>query len=210
MTNHFIFDFETLGQDVNSCPIIDCSYVIFDWNRFTSDNPYTINELLKMIKKSKLDIVSQVKKHKFVVEQSSVEWWKEQGVEAREKIKPRHDDVSLEDFMGSLLNYCDGQRIKYWWSRSNTFDPMILARCAYVLGLKNRMDTCLPYWAVRDTRTFIDAKFNFNSSTSFCPIRDSARWNRLFVKHSSTHDIMADILRLQALMRVENDMELPE
>jgi len=210
MTNHFIFDFETLGQDVNSCPIIDCSYVIFDWKRLTSDNPYTINELLKMIKKNKVDIVSQVKQHKFVVEPSSVEWWKGQGAEAREKIKPRHDDMSLEDFMESLLNYCDGQRVKYWWSRANTFDPMILARCASVLDMKARMDTCLPYWAVRDTRTFIDAKFNFNSSTSFCPIQDNARWDRVFVKHSSTHDIMADILRLQALMRVENNMELPE
>lgn len=210
MTNHAILDFETLGQDVNSCPIIDCSYVVFEWERFTSNNPYTVHELLKLIKKSKLDITSQVKKHKFVVEQSSVDWWKEQGAEAREKIKPRPDDVSLEDFMESFLSYFEDQRVKYWWSRANTYDPMILARCASLLGLKQRMDKCLPYWAVRDTRTFIDAKFNFNSSTSFCPIQDTERWDRVFVKHSSTHDIMADILRLQALVRVENDMELPE
>lgn len=210
MTNHFIFDFETLGQDVNSCPIIDCSYVVFEWERFTSDNPYTATELLKMIKKNKLDITSQVKQHKFVVEQSSVDWWKEQGSEAREKIKPRSDDVTLEEFMESILSYCEGKRIKYWWSRANTYDPIILARCASLLNMKKRMDTCLPYWGVRDTRTFIDAKFNFNGSNSFCPIQDAERWERIFVKHSSTHDITADILRLQSLMRVENDMELPE
>lgn len=209
MTTHMILDFETLGQDVLSCPIIDCSYVAFEYERFL-DQPYTIAELLKMIQKTKLSIEDQVKRNKMVVEKSSLDWWQEQGKEARSKLKPSPNDVTLEDFMEDILSYAEGYKIKYWWSRSNTFDPIILGQRAAILGMKKRMDTCLPYWGVRDTRSYIDAKFDFKSSTSFTPIEDHDLWNRTFVKHDSAHDIMADILRLQAIVRSENGLALPE
>ena len=54
MNNHLIFDFETLGQDVFEIPVLDCSYMIFDWDRFTSDNPYTLNELVSLAQKDKV------------------------------------------------------------------------------------------------------------------------------------------------------------
>lgn len=210
MTTHFIFDYETLGQNVNTCAIIDCSYVAFEWERFV-DQPYTISELLSMIKTSKLDVKQQVEKHGFVVEKSSVEWWGTQGGLAREKIKPLPTDISLEQYVEDILSYCESYRIKYWWSRANTFDPIILARCVEKLNQKKRMDTCLPFWGVRDTRTYVDAKLSFkNSKNGFVPVKDEDQWKREFKLHSSAHDIMADILRMQTLTRLENNLDIPE
>lgn len=211
MTTHFIFDYETFGQDVNKCAIIDCSYVAFEWDRFTSDEPYTIDELLSNIKTSKLDVKKQVTDHGFIVEKSSVEWWGTQGGVAREKIKPLPTDLSLEQYIEDILSYSERYRIKYWWSRANTFDPIILARCVEKLGQKKRMDACLPFWGIRDTRTFIDAKLSFkNPKNGFVPIKNEALWNTSFQHHSSAHDIMADVLRLQTLIRLENNLDILE
>jgi hypothetical protein len=58
---HFILDYETMGQDVFKVPVINCSYFIFDWDRFTSDEPYTFNELIKSIKFDKMQVEPQVK-----------------------------------------------------------------------------------------------------------------------------------------------------
>ncbi len=63
MNQHFIFDFETLGQDVFQIPMLECSYVVFDWDRFTSDNPYTLEELVSLSRKDKLEMIHQVQEH---------------------------------------------------------------------------------------------------------------------------------------------------
>ena len=60
---------------------------------------------------------------------------------------------------------------------------------------------------VRDMRTYIDAKFNFDTANGFCPIADQQKWDRAFKKHDSSWDVLADVLRLQAIARAENDME---
>ena len=60
---------------------------------------------------------------------------------------------------------------------------------------------------VRDMRTYIDAKFNFDTENGFCPIADQQKWDRAFKKHDSSWDVLADVLRLQAIARAENDME---
>ena len=62
-------------------------------------------------------------------------------------------------------------------------------------------------WKVRDVRTFIDAKFDFSTRSGFVPLADEKYWNEAFVAHDSTHDVAADVLRLQAIYRAENDLE---
>jgi hypothetical protein len=63
------------------------------------------------------------------------------------------------------------------------------------------------YWRVRDTRTFIDAKLNFPKKNGFNPLADEAKWEQNFKAHDSSWDILADVLRMQAITRAENDME---
>jgi hypothetical protein len=39
-------------------------------------------------------------------------------------------------------------------------------------------------------------------------VSDEQYWNKTFIKHDSRFDIAADILRLQAISRAENDLEM--
>jgi hypothetical protein len=65
-------------------------------------------------------------------------------------------------------------------------------------------------WLVRDTRTYIDAKFDFPKINGFVPVADEKYWAVTFVKHDSRFDIAADVLRLQAIIRAENDLDQVE
>ena len=61
-TTHFIFDFETIGQNSRVIPAIDVSYTTFDWDRFTS-NPYSFKELVLGMEQAKFDIKDQMVNH---------------------------------------------------------------------------------------------------------------------------------------------------
>lgn len=208
---HFILDYETMGQDPTTCAAVDCSYVAFDWDRFKND-PYTFDELLGMTQRAKFDVQDQVKRHGFNIDPSTVEWWSQQDKEVRQLIRPSQDDISIEVFLSNLQVYLEKhQYLKYWWSRSNTFDPIILWHMTAKANVKPVFAKLLPHWKVRDTRSFIDAKTNFSlKSNGFTPMKNEQRWNEVFKQHSSRHDIVADVLRLQTLIRLDLDLDVPE
>lgn len=211
MNTHLILDFETLGQDVFEIPILDCSYVTFDWDRFTSDNPYTLEELVGLAQKDKLEMAHQVRDHGARYTQRDLDWWLSQSEDAKKVLKPSPADIQVEAFINNFITYLSNAgKINYWWSRSNTFDPVILSRWAKLLGRRAEVEELLKFWLVRDTRTWIDAKLNFPKQNGFCPLADEEYWNKTFVKHDSRYDIAADILRLQTIARLENDMEQPK
>ena len=62
MRNDFIIDFETFGKDAQSCAVIDCSVMVFNWDKMVSDNPYTTADITKT-KRFKLSVMDQVKKY---------------------------------------------------------------------------------------------------------------------------------------------------
>ena len=72
------------------------------------------------------------------------------------------------------------------------------------------MNEYLRWWRVRDIRTWIDAKFDFSTKNGFVPIADVEYWENTFIGHDSTHDVAADVLRLQAIHRAENELEQVE
>lgn len=201
-----------MGQNVFQCPILDCSYVVFDWERFTSNNPYTLKELVDNIQKDKLDVVSQVKEFGAKYNQRDLDWWLSQSETAKDVLKPSSKDIRIENFIENFIGYLslmnNNTKIDYWWSRSNGFDPIILQRFAKLVGKQDKIDDLLKFWLIRDTRTFIDAKLNFPKVNGFVPISDQAYWDSTFVKHDSRFDIAADILRLQAICRAEDDLEM--
>ncbi len=211
MNQHFIYDFETLGQDVFEIPMLDCSYVAFDWDRFTTDNPYTLEELVSLARKDKLEMAHQVREHGAKYTQRDLDWWLSQSDDAKKVLKPSSADIRVEDFINNFIDYLKSAgKISYWWTRSNTFDPIILQRWAKIVGRRAEVEELLKFWTVRDTRTWIDAKLNFPKQNGFIPLADEEYWNKTFVKHDSRFDIAADILRLQTIARLENDMEQPK
>ena len=207
MRTDFILDFETIGQCARKAPGIECSYTTFVWDRFL-DEPYSFQELLGIIQKAKLDLQDQMKNYDFEYQKSDLDWWLQQPPEVRRLLKPKPDDLKIPQFIEQMIGYLRIQgKVDYWWSRSNGFDPVILDHMAMAVGKDKFLNEYIPYWRVRDTRTFIDAKFNFTTKNGFVPVADTEQWEKVFSAHDSRHDVAADILRIQAIHRAENDME---
>src|SRR5262249_1499740 len=119
---------------------------------------------------------------------------------------PSKEDRLLEEFPDFLMKLLKGKTIDKWWARGSDFDPIILRRLLYKLNRLEPYDK-LKFWALRDTRSFIDGFTMFGHDNSFAPINDVEEWNKIFIKHSSPHDIMADILRLQTLVRIKEGLD---
>ncbi|MDO5650450.1 MAG: 3'-5' exoribonuclease, partial [Gallicola sp.] len=153
-TNEIIFDFETLSQDALEGVAVDCSFFLFDRSRFISDNPYTLKSAADVLK-LKLSVVDQVKNYKWTISQDTLDWWKKQSPEAQKKIQPTDKDISVSEFAEKVLQYATSNgKINYWWSRSNTFDPIFLQRIMSSTGNSKKFAKAFPFWAVRDTRTW--------------------------------------------------------
>lgn len=204
---HLILDFETFGQNVMDCAVIDCSVITVDTERMLSNNPYTL-ESISETKKFKLSVKDQVDNHGWVVYKDTVAFWQSLPEEARRHIKPKSTDLSLAEFAEQFLSYLiDQGKIDYWWSRSNSFDPILIWRIFNSQNKYNHVNQYLPYWRVRDTRSFIDAKLNFPKKNGFVPLADEEKWKKNFIEHDSSWDVLADALRMQAIFRAENDLE---
>jgi hypothetical protein len=208
MTRGIIIDFETLSTDVSKGVVLDCSVVWFDWERFTSTNPYTIREYANVVR-YKLSVQDQVKNYGYVVDKAVVKFWEEQSPQVRKRILPKSDDLTVKEFTEKFLtSLSKNGKIDYWWSRSNMFDPPVLNRILIDQERLPALREHLKFWSVRDTRTYIDAKLDFPKENAFIPIQDHEKWNKVFQKHDSSWDVIADLLRLQTITRAENDLEL--
>lgn len=203
---HLILDFETFGTNVNDCCVIDCSYFVFDTDKMLSPQPYTTKSIVDM-QKCKLSVKEQVDKYEWKVYNDTIKFWQTQPPEIQKKIQPLKTDRSVADFAAEFFSYiADKGKINYWWSRSNSFDPPILWRIFESQDKGLHLKEYLPHWKLRDTRTFIDAKLNFPKVNSFVPIQDTDFWERVFQLHDSSWDVLADVLRYQAIIRAENDL----
>jgi hypothetical protein len=184
---------------------INCAYMTFDWDRFATD-PYTYDELLDRAQLLKLSVKKQVEAG-YVVEQSSIdEFWSKMPPEVLKQIQPRDTDLTYQEFCDNMLAYLEGTKVAYWWSRSNTFDPIFLWRIFEDTGNLQKLHAKLKFWRVRDIRTFIDASSNFElDRNGFIPI-DKKEWDAKFKEHDAKHDIVGDVLRLQTIVRLQEGL----
>jgi len=197
-------DVETIGQSVFKAPLLNWSYVIVDWDKFLSNEPYTFVSLLTMIQTDKFDLQSQMDHCEY--SKKDLQFWLDQP-EGLDVLKRTTSDISTSDGVRNLLSYVQSNgKINNWWTRANVFDPLFIQREAERSSISmDYVNKIIPYWLVRDTRTYIDTRFNFkNKNNGICPFDDEAEWNRVFKKHNSAHDIAADILRLQKIERLIN------
>ena len=201
MAKHLILDFETFGQSVIKAAIINCAYLVFDWKRFT-DKPYSYDELLNSCKMLKLDVKKQVSDGYIIEPSSLTEFWSKMPADVRKQIQPRDDDISYDEFCEQFLDSLYGHKIEYWWSRSNTFDPILLWRIFEDSGKTKDLNDKLKFWRVRDIRTYIDACSDFSlDRNAFIPIEEK-EWKSKFKEHEPRHDIVGDVLRLQKLAQL--------
>lgn len=203
----FIFDMETIGARVSVCPVVDMAYATFEWDRFLTD-PYSFEDAVGCVHTLKLSISDQMENYGCKFTKEDVQWWENLPAEARNKLKRSPDDLTVTQFCDTLLTYFKEEaNIGYWWSRGNTFDPVILGRLMDSTDNEYAFKQYLKFYKVRDVRTHIDAKFNYTTKNGFVPVADEAYWNSAFIAHDSSHDVAADILRLQAIHRAEHDLD---
>lgn len=201
-----VIDCETIGQNHMICPTLEWSYVKFERERFLSQ-PYSFEELLDATHKTKMSVQDQVQNHRCSFREEDLNWWGSKKDMAY-IFKPSRDDKTVHEFLTELVRFLQPKGPYRWWSRSNTFDPIILWRLASSAGRQLELDQYLAFWKVRDTRTFIDTKFDFkNMKNAFTPVSDVEYWNATFREHDSRHDVVADVLRMQAITRAEADLE---
>ena len=198
---HMIFDFETMGTEPIDCAVVDIAAFVFDWDRFES-RPYTLKDV-QNVKRWKLSVKDQVENYNYKVENSVIEFWQQQDKEVRDKVKPQPTDLTVKEFVNEFHDFIIDSNIKYWWSRSNAFDPVILTRLFDSQGKKQHLYEYCKYYLVRDTRTWIDAKLNFPKKNGFT----IPEWDEAFKAHDSSWDILIDVLRMQLIHRAEFDLD---
>ena len=205
---HLILDCETMGADIlkNDFVVLDFSAFVFDTDKMLSKNPYTTRSIADM-KKFKMSAKDQIENYKYKVYNDTLKFWSEQSKEARAAIAPKSNDLSVDEFTQEFMSYVSGSgKISHWWSRSSSFDPLIIWRLMEASNKSAVFSEYLKHWKQRDIRTFIDAKLNFPKINGFVPIEDEDFWNKVFQPHNSSWDILADVLRFQAILRAEEDL----
>lgn len=202
-----ILDFETMSENYADCAVIDMSAIVFDTDKMLSDEPYTCKSIVQ-VKRFKLSVKEQVKKYEFKISDSTLKFWESQSDDVKAKIKPRSDDLTLEAFTKEFISYLsDNGKIDYWFTRGNVFDGPILYRLFDTQNKVTLLNEYLKFWRIQDTRTYINAKLDFPKVNGFVPIKDEEFWNKVFQAHDSSWDVIADLLRLQTIIRLENDLE---
>lgn len=191
-----IYDFETLGKKQNESVVLSMAALPFTEERFTTDNPYTYNELLMNTKYIKFDVKEQVEVYGRKVDKETVEWWSKQSAEARKSLAPSKDDAPLAELYPFLIDLIDDpKKAKKIYTRGNTFDPIFLES---LLQNINKPDP-FPWWNVRDTRSMIEGMtFGTDIRNDFIP--DELKEH--FVHHNPIHDVAIDVMRLQYVARI--------
>jgi hypothetical protein len=191
-----LYDYETLGKDVRTCPIISIAALTIDTDNFI-DNPYNYSSLVDKSLYAKFDVSEQVKKYGMTIEKETVFWWEKQSEEARFAIKPATSDVSIEEldpFLRAAVAQASKKSDLQVFTRGNTFDPMITQ------FMFDRLKRDVPYgwWTVRDVRSFIDGlTWGSDINNSFIP----EGLDKLFVAHDPRHDIAMDAMRMQTIIQ---------
>ena len=204
-----ILDFETMGTDSLECAAVDISAMVIDTARFLSQ-PYTLRDVT-LARRFKLSVRDQVENYGFTVEEDTVKFWMAQSPEVRAKIKPKADDLTVVQFVEQFHDFLiESPKIDHWFTRGNSFDPVILYRLFKAVGKTAHLNEYLKFWRCRDLRTHIDAKLDFPKINGFVPVANEEFFNKVFQQHDSSWDILADVLRLQAITRAENDLEMIE
>jgi len=190
MDNAVVYDFETLSQDPVKGVVISFAMLSFDESRFIS-KPYLYEELLKNCQMIKFNVDEQVKEYGRSVQQSTIDWWKNQPKEAQYQLKPSTEDVSITELYDFFVENRPDE-LKKVYTRGNTFDPIFFD----FLMKDTDQVTPYPWWTIRDTRSLIDGMaWGSNLNNKFMPADVADK----FIHHDPKHDISVDVMRIQAL-----------
>jgi hypothetical protein len=191
---NLIYDFETLSQNAFNGAVINIAALQFDPARFI-DSPYEFEELVEECQFIKFDVHEQVMKYGRKVEQSTIDWWKQQSKEAQRQLTPSPVDQSIDVLYDFMVRDLDYENMKAVWTRGNSFDPVLLDSILIATNKPKFKN----WWAIRDTRSFLDGLlYGSNIKNNFIPDGLDV------VLHDPRYDISLDVYRMQTVIRELN------
>lgn len=192
---NLIYDFETLSQNAFTGAVINIAALQFDPARFI-DNAYEFEELVEECQFIKFDVHEQVMKYGRKVEQSTIDWWKQQSKEAQRQLTPSPVDQSIDVLYDFMVRDLDYENMKAVWTRGNSFDPVLLDSILIATNKPKFKN----WWAIRDTRSFLDGLlYGSNIKNNFIPDGIGE-----VVLHDPRYDISLDVYRMQTVIRELN------
>lgn len=185
----FVFlDIETMGTQVNTI-VLSMAMLAGKWEH-ANDFDYLLENGSHWVLKAK----EQSEKLGRTFDQSTVDWWKKQGEEAREAIFNEPNKISVFDLPNivrgwNLMNNIGSKTMV--WIRAPHFDEPIVKNLFQQLGEAPPIN----HWKVRDVRTAIDVKFN--QTRGYIPgFVDKVKEEYPVVKHNCFHDCIIDAMQL--------------
>lgn len=204
MSKDYIIDLETFDNRPDAV-VIDMSVVVFD------SDPKVVqsfDELVKAGRRFKLNLKSQIGKRTTLP--STMNFWKQQSVEATANLKPSEDDLTVEEAIEGVLKYLKDAGINEWkshgWCRGMSFDfPIFESMLRQAKGI-NDTDGVSPikFWNQRDIRTAIECLL-MQRGVSITPLRNGVLDG--FVHHDSVHDCAKDVIMLKTAQRYALGLE---
>ena len=187
-----IYDFETLGVDPDQNPVILAMAAMqYDDAEFIEGHGISYEDAINRAPMIKFNVVEQVKKYARTINSDTLQFWKDQGETAKFILDPSNEDVSVDElpqFWKS--NFSSPFNIKRVFTRGNTFDPAMLKTLPG--------GDPFSWWTIRDTRSYIDGMLlGSDEDNKFIPPGLKDR----FVHHHPSHDVVMDVMRMQALHR---------
>ena len=184
-----IYDYETLGKDVRTLPILSLAIFSFDTNV-----NYAYQEIVNATGYYKFSVEDQVKNYGRKIEKETLDWWSQQDKSVFEsQVKPSKNDLPLAALYDIMKKHVGEKDIVF--TRGNTFDPMVTQ---FIMESIGKVDP-VPFWNVRDTRSFIEGlSYGSGLKNNFTPPELEGQQLAL---HDPRTDIALDVLRIQSLIR---------
>lgn len=167
-----VCDIETLSVRKNA--VVPCIGMI----KFDPTVDHTYDQLVQSGVYVKLDVDEQLKVGRHVMK-DTVDWWAEQSKEAQATIVPGPNDVGILDFHSKLEQLGD-IKDAFWFFRGPHFDAAILESLFEDFGIKQPWN----FWAVRDTRTWMECHTGSTKPSMGIPEQ--------FIAHDPVHDVARD------------------
>ena len=156
---HLVLDLETLGTKTNSC-ILSVGAVIFDPYKtdvydFVCQNTEKSPDISTYYKRVSLESCENIG---MTIDDSTVEWWAKQSMEAQEEAFSDEDRHNIKDVIVELNKF--SKPCKKFWAKSPDFDCSIIDNYALVLNI----GVPWQFWETRCIRTIEDF-IEFKSAT---------------------------------------------
>jgi hypothetical protein len=200
---NIVYDLDSLSHSPVDGVVLDISAFIFDTSKMLSDAPYTCKDL-QHVNRFKLSVKQQVTDG-LKVDKRVAEFWANLGDATSKRFAPKDEDLTITQFVNKFSVYVNSEpKIINSYVNNKSIQPLFLQRM--FKSIDRNLNELLPTNHTMDMQSYIFAKTD-SYEYDFCPIEDEEFWKKVYDKNNSSWDVIANVLRIQAILRAENNLE---